>query len=66
MQEVLTYIVILAAVSVAVYKIYLAIPFKTKKTSPGKCGSCSTGCALKNLNVDPECPTEKNVTFILK
>lgn len=66
MQEVLTYLIIIAAVSVAVYKIYKALPFQNKKATSGKCGSCATGCALKDLDGNPECPPEENVRFILK
>ncbi len=63
MQELFTYFIVIVAVLVAMYKIYLTLPFKRSKVPAGKCGACSTGCDLKG---SPECPTEENVRFIMK
>lgn len=65
MQELLTYIIVIVAVSIAIYKIYLALPFKKSKVPAGKCGACSTGCALKDLKGSPECPPLEGDRFIL-
>ncbi|MGQ8336888.1 FeoB-associated Cys-rich membrane protein [Sunxiuqinia sp. A32] len=64
-QEILTYIIVLGAFTAAGYKIYQALPINKKKATDGKCGSCTTGCALKDLNGAPECPTEDQVKFYL-
>ncbi len=66
MQEILTYLIVIAAFGIAIYKMYLALPFRKKKSaSAGKCGSCATGCALKDLQADPDCPPEEHRSFIL-
>ncbi len=50
MQEIITYLIVSAAVVTAIYKIYLALPLKPKTTSNGKCGNCASDCSLKDLH----------------
>ena len=61
-QEIITYLILTAAFGMTALKLFrLLLSFKKKKQeeakTAGKCGSCSTGCALKDLAAEPECPT---------
>ena len=66
MQEIITYLIVATAFGIAVYKMVLTLPFLKKKSAKGgKCGSCATGCALKDIKANPECPPEEQRSFIL-
>ena len=59
-QQIVTYLILLiafGAVALKLYRVLLSFGKKKLNQAGGKCGSCSTGCALKDLKQEPECPT---------
>lgn len=68
-QEIITYLILLFTFGIVGLKLYgFIISAMTKKSEQenGKCGTCSTGCALKDLRGNPEClPNSTNTNIIL-
>lgn len=60
-QEIITYIILLVTFGVVGFRLVrFVFSFGKKRlnqASAGKCGSCCTGCAAKDLNGNPECST---------
>ncbi|TDN97118.1 hypothetical protein DET65_2510 [Sunxiuqinia elliptica] len=59
-QEIITYVILLTTFGYVVFRIYKTIEklqSPKDKDSANKCGSCGTGCSLKDLPTkNPECP----------
>ena len=53
-QEIITYIIVLSAIGAAFYRLFkliIQLANAKTKTASGKCGGCSSGCALHDLPV---------------
>ena len=59
-QEIITYLILLVTFGIVIRKLYLLLlSFNKRKgaqPNAGKCGSCDSECALKELAENQECP----------
>ncbi len=57
-QDIIAYIIVIAAFGVLVYRILQFFNVTKKKAS--KCGGCTTGCSLKELHIANKTKFNKN------
>jgi hypothetical protein len=63
-QEIITYLILIAVFGLAglkLYRIVLSFYKKKQDLASGKCDSCGTGCELKDLQPEHGCPTAGTV-----
>ncbi len=62
-QEILTYLILLITLGAVLWKLYRLYCVLNKRKSNQrrieKCDSCSSGCTLKDLNENTDCPPEQ-------